>query len=123
LSLAIVVGVMAPIVGLGGMLAAGKVYSSAFFIWGSTIGLPAALIGGGANLLFKNRFLRWCVPAAFGVVIALVIGALASLDADDLAMIAALYGGLSLVCVAISKATTSIVPGKKVQNLSTLASG
>jgi hypothetical protein len=123
LSLAIVVGIMVLIVGLGGMLAVGKVYSSAFFIWGSAIGLPVALIGGGANLLFKNRFLRWGVPGLIGVAIALVIGAFASLDADDLGMIAALYGGLSLVGVAISNATTSIMPDKKVQNLSKLASG
>jgi serine/threonine protein kinase len=123
LNLAIVVGIMVMILGLGGMLLVGRSYPSAFLKYGFLIGLPPALIGGGANLLFKNGFLRWCVPGAFGVVIAVVIGALASLHASDLEVIAALYAGLSLAGVGISNAATSIMQGKKLENVSTVTSG
>jgi serine/threonine protein kinase len=123
LNLAIVAGIMFLTLGLGGILLGGRPDPGAFLTYGLFIGLPVALIGGGANLLFKNGFLRWCVPAAFGVAIALVIGAFNSMGVSELALVAAMYGGLSLACVGISNASTSIMQSKKIQEVSKMASG
>jgi hypothetical protein len=45
------------------------------------------------------------------------------MDAGDQALLAAVYGGLCLAGVGISNATTSIMQGKKIQEVSKMASG